>query len=71
MHSCGAIQVLTDLPSLPLKSKFSSNFTSLDNNLQPLEFKSNKKKPTKTQKVISEFADAENYPSLPYYQCIT
>lgn len=67
MHKRRAVQVLTDMPSLCLKSKFYSSFTSLDNNLFLLESKSN----YKVSKRTSEFAGAESYPRLPHYQCIT
>lgn len=67
LHRSGAVQVLTDMPRLCLKSKFHSRFTSLDNNLFFLESKSY----YKVSKRTSEFADAESYPYLPHYQCIT
>lgn len=71
MHRRGAIQVSTDIPSLPLKSKFVYSFTRLDNTLFLLEFKSKLKNKNKPKPVTAEFRDAQKYPRLPHYQCIT
>lgn len=52
---------------MPLKSRFSSNFTSVDNsfNFFLLDFKLIKKKKEK-MKVTFDFVDADRYPNLPH-----
>lgn len=65
VHRCGATQVLTGMPSLPLNSKVFSSFTRFDNTLFLLEFKSKLKK---EKPVTAEFRDAQRYPHFPHYQ---